>query len=131
MIIDSSAIIAILTDEPERRAFNELIMDARLRLMSSVNYMECAVVTECRYGERGKYVFNDFIARAHIEIIPADQQSADMAREAYRRFGKGNHKAGLNICDCFAYALAKNTGHPLLFKGADFIHTDIDFAANN
>ena len=125
MVIDSSALLAILFDEPERRSFNQMIEADPVRLLSAANFVEAALVVEARLGEAGGREFDLFIHRAEIEIVPVDADQAEIARRAYRRYGKGRHRAGLNFGDCFAYALAKTRGEPLLFKGEDFAATDV------
>ena len=125
MVIDSSALLAILLDEPERRAFNEMIEADPVRLLSAANFVEAVLVVEARLGETAGREFDLFIYRAEIEIVPVDADQAEIARRAYRRYGKGRHRAGLNFGDCFAYALARVRGEPLLFKGEDFAATDV------
>ncbi len=126
MVIDTSAILAILRDEPERRAFNEAIEAAESRLMSAASFVEASMVIETRRGYEGLRDFDLFMAKAGIEIAPVDADQAHIARQAFRDFGKGRHPAGLNFGDCFSYALARATGLPLLFKGNDFARTDIE-----
>jgi ribonuclease VapC len=128
MIIDTSAIIAILRDEPERRAFNDAIARAGTRSMSTATFVEASMVMESTGGYNGLRDFDLFIATAGIELVPVDADQAQIAREAFRRYGKGRSPAGLNYGDCFSYALAKATGLPLLFKGADFARTDVESA---
>ena len=125
MVIDTSAILAILRDEPERRAFNEAIESADPRLMSAASFVEASVVIETRRGYEGLRDFDLFMARAGIELAPVDADQAHIARQAFREYGKGRHPAGLNFGDCFSYALARAAGLPLLFKGNDFSQTDI------
>lgn len=125
MVIDTSAIIAILLDEPERRRFNEKIEADPTRLVSAASYVESALVIESRLGEAGGREFDLFLHRAVIEVVPVDGDQAEIARRAFRTYGRGRHRANLNIGDCFAYALGKATGEPLLFKGDDFGWTDI------
>ncbi len=125
MVIDSSALVAILVGEPEKTAFNERIEADPVRLMSAANYLEAAIVIDDRFGYEGGRDLRLFLAEAGIVIEPVTAEQAEIAREAYRRYGKGNHPAGLNYGDCFAYALAKATGEPLLFKGTDFGRTDL------
>jgi ribonuclease VapC len=125
MVIDTSAVLAILLDEPERRQFNERIAEVDTCLMSAVSLVEAGFVIEARSGEAGGIRLDRFVRRARIEIVAVDQDQAEFARTAWRRFGKGRHPAALSFGDCFAYALAKATGEPLLFKGNDFVHTDI------
>jgi ribonuclease VapC len=126
VIVDTSALIAILRAESDAADFAEAIEAATSRRMSAANYLEAAVVMD---GARDPIVsrrFDELCAAADIRIEPVTEAQARTAREAYRDFGKGSgHPAGLNFGDCFAYALAKDTGEPLLFKGKDFIHTDL------
>jgi ribonuclease VapC len=128
MVIDPSAIIAILQDEPERRAFNACIAAAPRRSLSAAGLVELSIVMEARYGEVGARNLDLFLATAGIEVIPFDAAQAALAREAFRRFGKGRHPAGLNLGDCFSYALARALAAPLLFKGDDFPRTDLTAA---
>src|SRR5689334_9956726 len=125
MVIDSSALLAILTDEPERRTFNEAIQAADIRAMSAATLVETSMVIESRLGAEGLYDLDLFIERAGIEVIPVDREQAYVARRAFSRFGKGRHAAGLNYGDCFSYALAVMRGEPLLYKGEDFRKTDV------
>jgi ribonuclease VapC len=125
MVVDSSALLAILQDERERRAFNEAIEAAASRALSVVNFVEVSIVVETRFGAAGLREFDLFLERAGIELVGVDPEQAGLAREAFSRFGKGRHPAGLNLGDCFAYALARSRGEPLLFKGEDFPRTDL------
>lgn len=125
MVIDTSALLAILQDEPERRAFNEAIEAADTRVISVANFVEVSMVVVARYGAAGLHDLDRFLQRAQVEIAPVDQEQGTLARDAFRRFGKGLHPAGLNFGDCFAYALATALGQPLLFKGEDFPRTDV------
>lgn len=125
MVIDTSALLAILQNEPERRAFNVAIEAAESRKMSTATFVEGSLVLESRYGADGVRDLDLFIARAQISLVPVDEDQAYLARRAYREYGKGRHPAGLNYGDCFTYALAKAYGEPLLFKGQDFSQTDI------
>ncbi|MDT8439031.1 MAG: type II toxin-antitoxin system VapC family toxin [Wenzhouxiangellaceae bacterium] len=124
MVVDSSALAAILFGEPERRSLLEAIEAADVCLLSVANWVEISIVIEARYGAEGARDLERFIEVAAIEIVPVDAQQGRLARDAWIRFGKGRHRAGLNYGDCFAYALAKSTGQTLLFKGDDFVHTD-------
>lgn len=124
MIIDTSALLAILQDEPERRAFNEAIEAADSRRMSVVTFVELSIVIETRFGVAGQRDLDQFIDRAAIELVPVDIEQAKAARRAFSRYGRGRHKAGLNFGDCFAYALATEYAEPLLYKGDDFSRTD-------
>jgi ribonuclease VapC len=125
MVIDTSALLAILLDEPERRSFNEAIEAADSRRMSVATLVEISIVIESRYGAEGLRDLDQLIERAGIELVAVDLEQAKLARGAFSRFGKGRHAAGLNYGDCFAYALAKMLGEPLLFKGEDFSRTDV------
>jgi len=126
MIIDTSAIIAILRDEPEAMVCARAIADATIRRVSAVNFVESAVVIDASRDPIATRRFDDFIREANISIEPVTEIQAQIARSAYRDFGKGSgHPAKLNFGDCFAYALAKELGEPLLFKGDDFAQTDI------
>ena len=127
-MIDSSALIAILRDEPERAAFVRKLGADRVRLLSAANWLEAAIIVDDRFGENGARDLKLFVLEAAIEIVPVTAAQAELARVAYRRFGRGNHPARLNYGDCFAYALARETGEPLLFKGDDFSRTDIPAA---
>jgi ribonuclease VapC len=125
MVIDSSALLAILEDEPERRTFNEAIEAAETRVMSAATFVEVSIVIESRFGPEGLRDLDLFIERAGIEITAVDTEQAYAARGAFGRYGKGRHSAGLNYGDCFSYALAKVLGEPLLYKGEDFGQTDV------
>lgn len=125
MVIDTSAILAILLDEPERRAFNEAIEAAATRSMSVATWVESSLVIEARKGAEGLRDLDLLIERAGVEVVPVDREQGSLARRAFSRFGKGRHPAGLNYGDCFAYALARHLGEPLLFKGDDFGKTDV------
>ncbi|HEX5715146.1 MAG TPA: type II toxin-antitoxin system VapC family toxin [Thermoanaerobaculia bacterium] len=125
MVIDTSALLAILFDEPERRAFNEAIDAAESRVMSAATFVELSIVIESRVGAEGLRDLDLFIERAGIELAAVDVEQAHAARRAFSRFGKGRHRAGLNYGDCFSYALATVLGEPLLYKGDDFPHTDV------
>jgi ribonuclease VapC len=125
MVLDTSAVLAILLDEPERRTFNEAIEAADARRMSAATFVEVSIVLEARYGAEGLRDFDLLADRAGLEIVPVDLEQAQAARRAFSRFGKGRHPAGLNYGDCFAYALATVLGEPLLYKGEDFRQTDV------
>lgn len=126
MVIDSSALIAILRNEPERDAFERAIRADRVRLISAVTKLEAGMVAVGLRGEAGANDLDRLLTRISAIIIPFDDRQADIAREAFARFGKGRHKAGLNFGDCAAYALAALEAEPLLCKGADFAATDIE-----
>ena len=125
MVIDTSALVAMLGDEPEAQRFEVAVQDDPVRLMSSASYLEAAIVIEARFGEPGGRELDLWLHRAGVDLVGVDADQAEVARAAYRRYGKGRHRAGLNYGDCFAYALATISGEPLLFKGNDFVHTDI------
>jgi ribonuclease VapC len=125
MIIDTSALLAILQNEPERRSFNEAIEEAESRLLSAATLVEVSMVIESRYGAEGVRDLDLLISRAQIEIVSVDVEQAYVARRAFSQFGKGRHPAGLNYGDCFSYALAKVCDEPLLYKGEDFSQTDV------
>jgi len=125
MVIDTSALVAILQAEPERRAFIEAIEDADSRRMSVATFVEISIVLEARYGSEGLHDLDRFITKAGIELIPFDIEQGQTARTAFSRFGKGRHQAGLNLGDCLSYALATVLGEPLLFKGDDFAYCDV------
>ena len=128
MIIDTSALLAILLDEPERRRYNELIEASGKRLLSAASLVEAGMVLEVRGGEAAGRELDLFLHRAKFEVVPLDADQAEIARAAFRRYGKGRHSAGLNFGDCLAYAASKATGESLLFKGQDLSQTDIPVA---
>lgn len=128
MVLDTSALLAILFDESERHAFSEAIEAAPHRRLSAANFVEASIILESRHGAEGVRALDRLLKTAGVEIVAVDSDQAHAAREAFRAFGKGRHSAGLNFGDCFAYALAKDTGEPLLFKGDDFGHTDLQRA---
>jgi len=125
MVIDSSALAAILFGEPECRQFIEAIEAADSKLISVANWLEISIIIEARTGAEGNRDLEQFIQRAGIEIVPVDLEQGRFARDAWLRFGKSRHPAALNYGDCFAYALARDRSQTLLFKGDDFVHTDI------
>ena len=125
MVIDTSAVVAILFDEPDQRRYGEVIEAATVRLVSAVTRVELAFVIEGRKREAGRERLERFFQLTGAEIVGVTPQQAEIAIGAFRRFGRGRHRARLNIGDCFSYALAIATDQPLLFKGDDFIHTDI------
>lgn len=125
MIVDTSAILSILGDEPERRRFTEAIELADECLMSTASFVEASLVLEARRGPEGLRDLDLLLAKAGVEFVPVDLEQARVARRAFRNFGKGRHPAKLNFGDCFPYALAIVTNSPLLFKGNDFSQTDV------
>lgn len=128
MIVDTSALFAILAGEPERRRFIESIEAADSLRLSTATFVEISIVIEARYGPEGLRDLDHFLARAGAQFVPLDAEQAEIARRAFSRYGKGRHRASLNFGDCFSYALAMATGEPLLFTGDDFRHTDLTFA---
>lgn len=125
MILDTSALVAILFDEPEAPHFLREINQADACSISAGNFIELSIVVESQLGPEGSRQCDMFLRRAGVSIEPVTREQAHLARQAFIDFGKGRHPAGLNFGDCFAYALAKVSGEPLLFKGADFRKTDI------
>ena len=125
MVIDSSALNAVLLGEPERSQFLNLVAAAGVRLLSAANALETTIVIESRLGAAGGHAFDEFLQATGITIVAVDVDQLAQARQAWRNFGKGRHRAGLNFGDCFAYALAKVSGEPLLAKGSDFQRTDL------
>ena len=125
IVIDSSAIIAILKNETEAAPFTEAVGRAERCFLSAVNYLEVCLVLLGRGPKAALAYLDPWIERAGIEVVAFDAPLATVAREASLRFGRGRHPAGLNLGDCAAYALAKSRDLPLLFKGADFPKTDI------
>ena len=126
MIIDTSALLAILLGEPDAGHYEDAIAAAWPRRMSAIALLEAAMVVESRGGAKAGHDLDVLLEKAAVELVPVTSEHANAARHAWRRFGKGNHRAALNFGDCFAYALAKTTGEPLLFKGKDFTHTDVE-----
>lgn len=129
MILDSSAIVAVLRAEEDASDYAQAIASAAKCRVSAVNYVEAAVVIDSSKDPVASRRFDDFFRASRIMVETVTSSQAEIARQAYRDFGKGHHKAGLNFGDCFAYALAKETDEPLLFKGDDFRHTDIEAAS--
>jgi ribonuclease VapC len=125
MVIDTSALLAIFLAEPERQTFLGRIRHDGVRLLSASNALEAAIVLEARRGEVAGREMDLFIHRLNIELVPVDAAQVEVARAGWRRYGKGRHPASLNSGDCFAYALAKISGEPLLAKGNDFTKTDV------
>jgi ribonuclease VapC len=125
MVLDTSALLAVLLNEPEAAALARAIEADPVRLLSAANLVETGIVIEARVGEPGGRELDLLLHKAGIEVVPVDAAQAELGRHAYREFGKGRHAAGLNYGDCFAYALALSTGEPLLFKGDDFSKTDV------
>ena len=132
MVIDTSALVAILSDEPERRVFNELIEAATATSISAANLLEARMVLFARSGDNAVSALDAFVLKSSMTVVEVSPRMADIAFDAYRRFGKGTgHAAALNYGDCFSYALAKHLGAPLLFKGDDFSRTDVRAATED
>ena len=125
MVIDTSALVAILQNEPERGELTSAIEEAESRVMSAVSFVETSMVIESRYGSDGRRDLDLLVSKARLELVSVDTNQAQIARDAFSRYGKGRHPARLNLGDCFSYALAKALDEPLLCKGTDFKRTDI------
>ena len=125
MVLDTSALLALLLDEPEAEDFRRAVDEDATRLVSAATLLETAIVIEARKGEAGGRELDLLMHKAGVEIVPVDVEQAAEARRAYRRYGRGRHLAGLNFGDVFAYALSRTSGEPLLFKGEDFARTDV------
>jgi ribonuclease VapC len=126
MVIATSALVAVLLQESDAERAAQAIDAGSPRLLSAASLLEASIVIESRKGEAGGRELDLLVYRAGIEVVAVDQNQAETARAAWRRFGKGRHAAGLNYGDCFAYALASSRRLPLLFCGNDFSQTDID-----
>ena len=129
MIIDTSAIVAMLEQEPEAERIARALATATERMVSAANLLEAAIVLQVRRGDEGERDLDLLLAKFGVEIVPFSPRQAEIARKAFRRYGRGRHTAKLNLGDCFAYALAKDLSAPLLFKGRDFAMTDVSVAA--
>jgi ribonuclease VapC len=125
MVLDTSALLALLLDESDAEDFRIAVEEDATRLVSAATLLETALVIEARKGEPGGRELDALVQKADIVVVPVDAEHVYEARRAYRRFGKGRHAAGLNFGDLFAYALARMANEPLLFKGDDFAKTDI------
>lgn len=125
MVLDTSAVIAILLGESEAEPFAAAIESDPMRLMSAATAFESALVIESSKGLAGGREYDLLMHRAQIKVVPFTDEQFEVARDAWRRYGKGRHAAGLNFGDCFSYALAMTSGEPLLFKGDDFALTDV------
>ncbi len=128
MVIDTSALVAILLAEADAAVYAAALRTASPRLLSAVTRVELSLVIEGRKGERGRVQLERFLAALDGDVVAVSAQHAMLAIEAFRTYGKGRHPAALNIGDCFSYALARATGYPLLFKGNDFSRTDLQAA---
>lgn len=125
MVIDTSALLALLFDEPEAEDFRIALEDDESRLVSAATLLEAALVAEARKGDAAGRELDLLINKAGITIVPVDADQVAEARRAWRRFGRGRHAAGLNYGDLFSYALSRSAGEPLLFKCEDFTRTDV------
>lgn len=125
MVLDTSAIISILQNEPDSNQLIAEIEKADSLKVSAATVVEAGIVMYSRYGDAGEVEVDQFLFRLGIVVVPVTQEQAEIARTAYRNFGKGNHTAGLNYGDCFSYALSKSLKEPLLFVGEDFSKTDL------
>ncbi|MFA6508133.1 MAG: type II toxin-antitoxin system VapC family toxin [Treponemataceae bacterium] len=125
MVVDSSAISAVLFEETDAEKFIYALAAPERKFMSAMNRLETAIVVEARKGEAGAKALAECMVLSEIEVIPFDSGQAEIALAAWRRFGKGRHPAALNLGDCAAYALASVMNEPLLFKGDDFSKTDV------
>ena len=128
MVIDTSALLAILLQESEAVAFTRAIQSDPIRMLSALSALEASVVIEARKGASGGRDLDLLLHRSRIETVGFSPEQLEMAKAAYRKYGKGRHPAGLNLGDCCAYALAKVSGEPLLAKGNDFPRTDVRMA---
>jgi ribonuclease VapC len=125
MVVETSAVLAILLEEPEAAEFAQLIEDDPAPVISAASVVEAGIVLLSRHGLDARADLQEFLAQGGLQVEPVTAEQAALALEAYHRYSKGRHRAGLNFGDCFAYALCQATGQPLLFKGRDFSQTDI------
>ena len=125
MVVDTSAVVAILQREPERDRFADVLAGAHDPLISAATLFECSIVMHRRGGDRAIEHLDELLLSAGVRCIALDVSHVHAAREAWARYGKGRAPAALNFGDCFSYALATTTGRPLLFKGDDFARTDV------
>jgi ribonuclease VapC len=125
MVVDTSALVAIFLLEPEAEQFAHTILETPKAAISVANLLEAAIILDARIGHEDSSELDEFIANVGLEVEPVTLDEVRVARQAYRIYGRGNHPAALNFGDCFAYALARTTGLPLLFKGDDFAQTDV------
>lgn len=129
MIIDTSALVAVLDQEPEAERIVRSLASAPERILSAANLVEVGIVMQARRGDDGERDLDLLLAKLRVDIAAVTASQADLARKAFRRYGRGRHAANLNFGDCFAYALAKDKSAPLLFKGSDFGRTDVMVAS--
>jgi ribonuclease VapC len=125
MVLDTSALLALLLNESEAEEFRAAVEEDETRLVSAATLLETALLIETRKGEPGGRELDALVQKAEVVVVAVDAEHVSEARRAYRRFGKGRHPAGLSFGDVFAYALARTSGEPLLFKGDDFAKTDV------
>jgi ribonuclease VapC len=125
VVLDTSALLAVLLNEPDAPRFERAIAGADARLLSAANALEAAVVVEARFGAAGGRELDLLLHATGVDVVPVTREHYEIARDAFRRFGRGRHPAGLNYGDLFAYALSRSSGEPLLFKGEDFARTDV------
>ena len=125
MVIDTSALMAILLEEADASVYVSAILSDRRRLLSAASFLEASIVLLRRRSPDGTVLLDTLVRRLRLTVVPVDREQAALGREAFRRYGRGAHPAALNFGDCFSYALAKVSGEPLLFKGNDFSQTDI------
>jgi ribonuclease VapC len=125
MIIDTSALVAVLDQEPDAEQIAHTLAAAAERMLSAANLVEVGIVMQARRGDDGARDLDLLLAKLRVEIVAVTAAQADIARKAFRRYGRGRHAANLNFGDCFAYALAKDKSDALLFKGDDFLRTDV------
>ena len=130
MVLDTSAVLAILFDEPDAARIEAAIEGDPVRLMSAGSALEAGIVVEARLGEAGGRELDLLLYKARVDIVPFDADQMELARNAYRRYGKGRHSANLNFGDCFSYALSRSSGEPLLFSGDDFRKIDLASATD-
>lgn len=129
MVIDTSALLAILLAEPEAESLSRAITADPKRLVSALSALEAAIVIHARKGPAGTRELDLLLHSAGVTIVSFDHDQVLLARTAYETYGKGHHPAGLNLGDCCSYALSRSSGEPLLFKGSDFPRTDVAVAA--
>lgn len=128
MVLDTSAIIAVLQNEPKAEMLIAKMKSANILRISAATIVEAGIVMQTRYGDAGELEIDQFIHRLSISVVPVSAEHAELARLGYRKYGKGIHPAGLNYGDCFSYALAVSLQAPLLFIGEDFSKTDVQAA---
>lgn len=125
MVIDSSAVLAVLLEEPGWESINSRIAQDTAPVMSTVSRVELGIVIEARLRDRGRVLLEDYLAHAHVVVVPTDDEQVRLALDAWRRYGRGRHMAALDLGDCFSYALARSRGDRLLYLGNDFSQTDL------